>query len=316
MNFSIKKFVPVILKERPGERMTARQIAQIIMEKFPEAVEKKRQNSRAIQVSLNTDDAMLAQIVAEIGSQRRALVKHDPRIKTVDERPRRFFFTEQTDLDEVSTGESEELEHRISRPSASLGVSEQELYPLLASYLMLELGVHPKRIDERRSTNNRGSGGNRWLYPDVVGMEDLSRKWSREIVDFAKEYSDKKTKLWSLEVKLKLNSSNVREAYFQAVSNSSWSNIGYLVAAEIQGEQTTEELRMLAGLHGIGVIQLNLSEISESQILIPARERTEVDWHTMNRLLEQNSDFLDYVRIVRQFYQTGDPRSGEWDAQP
>jgi len=145
-------------------------------------------------------------------------------------------------------------------------------------------------------------------------MEDLSRNWDREIVDFAKEYSDKKTKLWSFEIKLKLNGSNVREAFFQAVSNSTWSNTGYLVAQEIQGEQTVEELRILCGLHGIGVIQFNSSNPSESQILIPARERQDVDWHTMNRLVEQNSDFLQFVRLVRQFYQTGDPRQTEWDA--
>jgi hypothetical protein len=34
------------------------------------------------------------------------------------------------------------------------------------------------------------------------------------------------------------NRSNVRECFFQAVSNSSWANFGYLVAAEIEGQDT------------------------------------------------------------------------------
>lgn len=171
-----------------------------------------------------------------------------------------------------------------------------------------------KRVDEKKSSNNRGPNGNKWLYPDVVGMEDLSESWNREIIDCSKEYSDKKTKLWSLEVKIRLNGANVRQSYFQAVSNSSWSNIGYLVAAEIEGTKTINELRLLAGLHGIGVMKLDPDNPTESQILIPARERSEVDWGTMNRLLEENSDFLQYIKLIRQFYQTGDPRKMDWDA--
>jgi len=49
----------------------------------------------------------------------------------------------------------------------------------------------------------------------------------------------------------------VREAFFQAVSNSTWANNGYLVAREIQGAETMNELRILAGLHGIGFILLD-----------------------------------------------------------
>jgi hypothetical protein len=33
-----------------------------------------------------------------------------------------------------------------------------------------------------------------------------------------------------------------------AVSNSSWANFGYLVAAEIEGQDTLKELRMLLPL--------------------------------------------------------------------
>ena len=54
------------------------------------------------------------------------------------------------------------------------------------------------------------------------------------------QYSDKRTKLWSFEAKLLINRSNVRECFFQAVSNSSWANFGYLVAA---GVPLTGEMR-------------------------------------------------------------------------
>jgi hypothetical protein len=112
---------------------------------------------------------------------------------------------------------------------------------------------------------------------------------------------------------LLINRSNVRECFFQAVSNSSWANFGYLVAAEIEGQDTLQELRMLFAAHGIGLVKLDVDNPSESQVLIPARERAEIDWDTVNRLATENRDFLDYVKLVKQFYQTGEARMADWD---
>ena len=151
------------------------------------------------------------------------------------------------------------------------------------------------------------------MFPDVVGMENLTANWTRDVIDTAREYSDRRTRLWSFEVKLTVNSSNVREVYFQAVSNSSWANLGYLVAAEVQGSATMRELQVLAGSHGIGVMRLDAENPTESQILIPSKESADVDWDSANRLAEENDDFVDYIRLVRQFYQTGDPRENDWD---
>jgi len=199
----------------------------------------------------------------------------------------------------------------VGKDDAKLG--EHGLYPLLSSYLWAEFGVYSKRIDEKRSSNKRGPNGNRWLYPDLVGMEDLGADWHQEVKDCVNQYSDKRTKLWSFEVKLLINRSNVRECFFQSVSNSSWSNFGYLVAAEIEGQDTLKELRMLFAAHGIGLIKLDVENPSESQVLIPARERGEIDWDTANRLATENKDFLAYVKLVRQFYQTGEARLADWD---
>ncbi len=44
---------------------------------------------------------------------------------------------------------------------------------MLCAYLWTELQVLGKRIDEKRSSSLRGPRGNQWLYPDVVGLEDL-----------------------------------------------------------------------------------------------------------------------------------------------
>ncbi|UNE53427.1 COG2958 family protein [Bartonella machadoae] len=237
--------------------------------------------------------------------------KRYPEIKTTEGRPRQYYFTQLTDKDEI-----DEVEKSIVCSASKindLSVREHDLYPLLSQFLWTELEVYSKRIDEKRSRNKHGNGGNKWLYPDVVGLQDLSNEWHPEIKDCVLQYFDKKTKLWSFEVKILINRSNLRQAFFQTVSNSSWANFSYLVASEIEGIDTLKELRILSSLHGIGFIRLDKENTSESQIIIPAKERSEIDWNTANRLIEENKDFFDYIKLIRQFYQTGEIRPSDWN---
>jgi uncharacterized protein len=53
--------------------------------------------------------------------------------------------------------------------------------------------------------------------------------------------------------------------------------------------------------------------VALSPLLIPARERGEIDWDTANRLATENNDFLEYLKLVRQLYQTGEARLADWD---
>ncbi|MDJ1257372.1 MAG: hypothetical protein MRQ07_01770 [Candidatus Midichloria sp.] len=73
-------------------------------------------------------------------------------------------------------------------------------------------------------------------------MQDLTSNWDQTTKNCVQQYSDKKAKLWSFEVKSLINSSNVHKSFFQAVSNSSWANYGYLVAVTLMGADTTQEL--------------------------------------------------------------------------
>ena len=45
---------------------------------------------------------------------------------------------------------------------------ESTLYPLLNQYLR-HIGIRSKRINEKKSRNSKGAGGNKWLHPDLVG---------------------------------------------------------------------------------------------------------------------------------------------------
>lgn len=308
MALNLSNIVAEFLKSNPEHKYTTKQIAEWIFDTYPEECRLKQNRSKAEVFPLNTDTALIGQIAAEISSQGQRLQKRHAQIKTTEGRPRKYYFSTQTDQDEIIIAE----ETNTISPS-SVPLNEHGLYPKLAEYLFTELGVYSKRINEKRSSNNRGPGGNKWLFPDLVGMEDLSKEWHQEVRDCVKQYADRKTKLWSFEVKLLVNRSNVREVFFQTVSNSSWANLAYLVAAEIEGRETYKELRMLTSLHGIGVILLNKTNPAESEILIPAKERREIDWNTANRLLTENKDFLDFIELVRQFYQTGNPRIKDWD---
>lgn len=311
MALNLSERVKELLGNNPEKRFTAREIATWIFESYPEECRNKQTRSTATVNPIDNDTALLQQLVAEIGSQRPRLQSRYPQIKTTEGRPRKYYYTEKTDASEVE--DANVIEIRNSQSAGLVNLSEHALYPKLSEFLWSDLHVYSKRIDEKRSRNSRGAGGNKWLYPDLVGMENLSKDWHREIKDCVQQYADKKTKLWSFEVKILINRSNVREVFFQAVSNSSWANFGYLVANDIEGADTLKELRMLSSLHGIGFIKLDSENPSESEIMIPARERFDIDWNNANRLAEENTDFLSYIKLIRQFYQTGDVRSADWD---
>lgn len=307
MLLNLSKVVLDFLQNHPEEKFTAREIAEWIFATYPSECKEKRNRSKATVLPIDSDKALVQQIVAEIASQRPLLESRNKQLKTTEGRPRRYYFSSKSDEAEVTATENE---HKLT-PDENDTYTEHELYTMLSEFLWRDSSVFSKRINDKRARNSRGPGGNHWLFPDLIGFEDLGREWSLEIRQCVQQISDRKTKLWSFEVKKLINRSNVREAYFQAVSNSSWANIGYLVTAEIQNAE--KELRILAGLHGIGVIKLDIESPADSEFIIPARERPDVDWNAANRLAEENPDFMNCIKLVRQFYQTGEIRESDWD---
>jgi len=299
------------LKENEGRGYTAREIAISITDRYTDEYELKRRHHDSPE-----EKDFITQVVAEIGSQKDRIKKSSGnKVSWVDRpRPRRYGYNlvdgaPSSDLDPAKTGE----------PSATLKkkketiFTEHELYPMLISYLNSELGLFSQRIDEKRSRNNRGENGNQWLHPDIVSMEPVDAGWDVLVKDCANNCGTQRARLWSFEVKKELTSSDLRKSFFQAVSNSSWANEGYLVAAKIASPQVEKELRMLSALHGIGFILLNVDNPSESEVMLPALSKTNVDWQSVNRIVVENSDFRDYIELVSMFCQTGKLRPGEWN---
>lgn len=174
------------------------------------------------------------------------------------------------------------------------------------------MGLYCLRIDENRSSNKHGSGGNRWLHPDIVALETVDQGWDEAVRSCVRSGNHASIRLWSFEVKKQLTRSNVRESFFQAVSNSSWANLGYLIATGVNSD-AEQELQMLSSLHGIGVLILDQASLFDSQILIPAKERMDADWQSINRIVTENSDFKHYIEQVSIYNQTGRLTKSIWN---
>ena len=302
------------LRDNPKERFNARAIAEAIVNLFPEDYAGKRNNPR-----FSDDKAFITQIVAEIGAQKEQIANNSSHVFWQDKpRPRMYWYdpdkksTDSPESSELDLLDNDEVEVDTA-PATSHKLSEHELYPLLIEYLRTELKLYCQRIDEKRSKNSRGSGGNQWLHPDIVAMQPIDKEWNELIRSCVKQGAGQSVRLWSFEVKKELNVSNARKSFFQAVSNSSWANEGYLVATSISDANTEKELRMLSALHGIGVILLNPENPSESEMTLPARSRPDVDWESTNRILIENEDFRDYIELVSTYYQTGRIRAKDWN---
>lgn len=304
-----------VLKASPDQTYTAKELALALIEKFPDIYAEKRKNPR-----FKNDEAFLSQVVAELGTDRFPMLNYSQHVHWKDQpRPRKFWFDAdiknenviEPDLSQYELNEDNEFIEQILDPKKNY--TEHDLYPILIEYLSKELKLYTLRIDEKRSSNSRGLNGNQWLHPDIVAIQPVDKQWHELIKKCVKHSSGQNVRLWSFEVKKELNSSNTRSSFFQAVSNSSWANEGYLVATSISSNEVEEELRILSALHGIGVILLNVENPTESEILLPARRRTEVDWQSINRILIENTDFKNFIELVSIYYQTGVIRLHDWN---
>ncbi|QHE84734.1 HrgA protein [Hydrogenophaga sp. BPS33] len=285
---SLRDAVIKFLQSHPGQEFKSREIADGLKLAFPARFAGKEPG----------------QLAGEIGSGGPQWLAKCPTLHRSEESPRRYWWAP-----EASVFEPEPIS--LAEPSIQ---SEHALYPLLATFLISRhRKIFPKRIDEKKSSNTQGKEGNRWLHPDMVGLEELAAGWSYEMKSLSAKSGAQQAKLWSFEVKVDVPRGKVREYYFQAVSNSSWANYGYLVAVNIKDDAMTE-LRLLNELHGIGVIRLNPDNpADDSAIEIPARERLEVDWGTCNRIATENKDFLRFIQLTAHFYDTKATSPKEWD---
>lgn len=297
------------LRANPDKKFTARDLAKEFVLRYPEEMTEKQENPR-----YNTEEKLIAQLAAEIGGERTERAKTVcPNVATRDKpRPRIYYWEQEPASAHHNDDLSDTDESDVDTPLVPQSLSEHDLYPMLIEYLSKDLGLYCQRIDERKSKNSHGNGGNHWLHPDVVALEPLDQGWDEIVRSCVRSGNYNSVRLWSFEVKKHLTKGNVRKYFFQAVSNSGWANFGYLVATGLNSD-VEGELQMLSGLHGIGVLILNTESLFDSQILIPAQERVNVDWQSANRIVSENSDFHHYIEQVGIYNQTGRLIKSAWN---
>ncbi|EIY4746214.1 HrgA protein [Campylobacter upsaliensis] len=191
---------------------------------------------------------------------------------------------------------SEEKEVRLEKTK----FNERDLHPLLVKFLYenLDFRLNSKTIYHEKSKKSE-NGKDKWNYPDIVGVYFPYDDYQNETLGLLESLKLNNYKIFSFELKININFSNLKESYFQAVSNSSWANEGYLVVLKELDSEVLSELRRLNQSFGIGVIQLDGSEISNSKIVLSAKEKA-LDMQTIDMLVDKNEDFKKFINDINQ----------------
>ena len=167
---------------------------------------------------------------------------------------------------------------------------ERSLHPLFCSYLR-NRNIYAKTIYHEK-TPNKIDNNAKWVHPDIVGVQFEDFKNDATLSLLKATEPKQSVHIYSYELKRRIESDyQLKQYYFQALSNSSWANFGYLVAFEIN-EDLTEEMERLNNAFGIGVI---LMQANESKILFPAREKA-LDYNTIEKLNNLNPDFCEFIK--------------------
>lgn len=192
------------------------------------------------------------------------------------------------------------IEQQIKKKDEAIEKSkfnERELHPLLVKYVFSDphFSCYAKTIFHE-SSNKKTKGANEWLHPDLVGVYFPFNDYSIETRELQSHLNVNSINLFAFEMKIALSFSNLRQSFFQAVSNASWANEGYLVCMKMDEDPDFKnELQRLSNAFGIGVIRLNTLSINESEVIFPAEYKKAIDWDTVNRLSEESPDFRKFI---------------------
>ncbi|NVK86109.1 MAG: hypothetical protein HWE21_17410 [Cytophagia bacterium] len=168
---------------------------------------------------------------------------------------------------------------------------ERDLHTLLATYLNFH-NISSKTIYHEKSKNSKDKN-QKWIHPDMVGVAFLKLKNENSRALQRTVNNNDTFKINSYELKKEINTDyELKEAFFQAVSNSTWANHGFLVAFYIN-ESLEDEIKRLNQSFGIGVIELKANPF-ESKLHHPARYK-KLDFKTIDKLCKINNDFNEFI---------------------
>lgn len=233
---------------------------------------------------------------ATLGAQIYVNSKDDKKSKfaKTDSRPKKFYLKSMAstiDLEDFSLPEDIVVDKK-----KKFDFLEKDLHKYLSYFAYYHLNCYTKTIKHNISSKKEFG---EWVHPDMVGCYFRMEDWKKEVYDFSNSIGVRGIVIYSFELKRELSFSNLRESFFQCVSNSSWANESYLVAARIsENDDFMEELSRLATSFGIGVIELNIEDPDSSEIIIPAKYKQDLDFETINKLA-MNNDFKEFIETVK-----------------
>jgi hypothetical protein len=157
--------------------------------------------------------------------------------------------------------------------------------------------IYSKTILHEESKNSKDDH-QKWIHPDMIGIEfvNLTSKVNKAFMKILNKADT--FKLTSYELKKEINTDyELKKCYFQAVSNSSWANYGYLVALEIS-DSLKDEMERLNQSFGIGIIELE-SNPYESKILFQSKFK-ELDFKTIDKLCKVNQKYESFIELTEK----------------
>lgn len=191
---------------------------------------------------------------------------------------------------DVLTGTTETVIVQASRIGNSY--HERDLHRLLTTYLKSH-NIDSATVYHEKSSS-KGDKHQKWIHPDMVGIAFLKlENSSSQALQWTVNRNDT-FKLNSYEIKKEINTDyELKESFFQAVSNSSWANHGFLVAFYFN-ESLHDEMKRLSQSFGIGFIELKANPY-ESRLLFPSTYK-ELDFKTIDKLCKINPDFEKFIK--------------------
>ncbi|MCL2025857.1 MAG: HTH domain-containing protein [Leptospirales bacterium] len=147
-------------------------------------------------------------------------VKDDPKspFAQTDSRPKKFYLKSQftqLDLSEKALSKGPAVKKK------KFDYLEKDLHPYLTYYAYYHLHCYTKTINHSQSSKKEFG---EWVHPDMVGCYFPLEDWKQEVYELSSSIGNISVRLLSFELKRELSFGNLRESFFQTVSNSSWAN--------------------------------------------------------------------------------------------
>ncbi len=175
-------------------------------------------------------------------------------------------------------------------------------------------------------------GWNKWKFPDVIlvkwevgEFQGKEFRLSSPLLEVRKSLGEQPFKLYSNELKTEVRVSNLRESFFQCVSNSKWAHRAqFVVAAEIKDSTLEDELSRLGRSYDVTIISfgMNLNNLdklpSASEILkmdqgkfeekfnpeinikviTTGKEKESLDWEHLKDMQTQSDEFKSLIEWI------------------